>query len=213
MTDGRPDDPGSAMNETLFQTAEQGSPGDVPAPVLLNVWKHHAAALRWRIGEAAAAGPAGLQALADAVVVIGTELMDLYTGRLSPAEIAAKVIAALEADNRLSRDAYRAWLEAGGGYRVIAFAEDASRWVLRLGDEAGRYAHVHPARWAPCTRRVRANVLKTTVMVLAYARLHGGDPSDRALVNRVRKEYLGLAPLGKDLADDQGIGAVIEVLQ
>lgn len=200
------------MNETLFQTVEQGSPWDVPAPVLLNAWKHHAAALRWRIDEAAA-GPAGLQTLADAVVVIGAELMDLYTGRLSPAEIAAKVIAALEADNRLSRDAYRAWLEAGGGYRVIEFAEDASRWVLRLGDEAGRYVHVHPARWAPYTRRVRANVLKTAVLALAYARLHSGDPSERALVNRVRKEYLGLAPLGNGLAGDQGIGAVIDMLQ
>jgi hypothetical protein len=185
----------------------------VPAPVLLNTWKHHAAALRCRIHLAAEAGQAGLDELADNLIVIGTELMDLYVGRYSPAEIAGKVLAALRADNRLALDAYRAWVRAAGGYQVIELAEDASRWCLRLGDETDRYVHVHPARWAPETRRVRANVLKTAVMTLACAGVHGGNPLELARVNQVRKDYLGLAPLGKDLAGDQGIGAVIDVLQ
>ncbi|HXG09010.1 MAG TPA: hypothetical protein VNK04_04410 [Gemmataceae bacterium] len=145
------------------------------------------------------------------MVVVGTELMDLYVGRLSPAEIAAQVLAALQADNRLAPGAYRAWVEEGGGYRILTL-EDGSRWVLRLG-ETNRHVHIHPGRWSPQTRRVRANVLKTAVMVLAYVGVHGGDPMDLALVNHVRQQYLGLAPLGKDLAGDQGIGAVIDALQ
>ena len=109
--------------------------------------------------------------------------------------------------------AYRAWLASGGGYQVIPFADDASRWVLRLGDEGDRYVHVHPARRAPATRRVRANVLKTAVMVLAYTGVRGGDPIDRTLVNAVRHAYLGLSPMGKDLAGDRGIGGVIDLLR
>jgi hypothetical protein len=141
----------------------------VPFPVLLNFWKHHAGAQRRQVEALSTAGPPALKKLAGELVVIGTELMDLYIGTLSPAEIASQVLAALEADQRLALDAYRAWLIANGGYQVYTFAHDASRWVLRLGEETGRYVHVHPARWAPATLRVRANVLKTAVMVLARA--------------------------------------------
>jgi hypothetical protein len=180
--------------------------------VLLNTYKHHAGALRQRIGAAVAGGDAGLRDLAGRLVVIGAELMDLYHGRFTPAEIAAKVVAALEGDGRLALDAYRAWIDASGGYGVVAL-EDDSRWVLRLGDESDRYIHVHPGRWAPQTRRVRANVLKTAVMVLAYTGVHGGDPLGRLLVNHVRREYLGLAPVGRDLAGDEGAGGVIDLLR
>jgi hypothetical protein len=63
------------------------------------------------------------------------------------------------------------------------------------------------------TCRVNANVLKTAVMALAYAAVRGGDPLDVALVNCVRRDYLGLAPLGRDLANDRGVGQVIHVLR
>ncbi|HZT79721.1 MAG TPA: hypothetical protein VFA26_05855 [Gemmataceae bacterium] len=191
----------------------QSSPWDTPAPVLLNPWKHHAGFLRTQIAEAVRGREPALANLAGQLVVIGTELMDLYTGPLTPAEIAARVIDALEADGRLDLSAYREWVREAGGYRVLDFADDPSRWVLRMGNEAGRYVHVHPGRWAPQTRRVRANVLKTAVLVLAYTGVFGGDPLGRALVNSVRQQYLGLAPVGRDLAGDQGVGAVIEVLR
>ena len=87
-----------------------------------------------------------------------------------------------------------------------------SRWVLRRGTEPGRHVHVHPARWAPHTLRVRANVLKTAVMVLAHASVYGGDPRDVARINAVRRQYLGLSPI-KELAGDQGLGIVIDILQ
>jgi hypothetical protein len=185
---------------------------EVPEPVLFNTWKHHAGALRERVRQAAAAGVPGLADLAGRLVVLGTELMDLYTGALTPAQIAGRVIADLQAQSRLALDAYRAWLAEGGGYGVLTFAEDGSRWVLRLGDEGGRHVHVHPARWAPATRRVRANVLKTAVMVLAFAGVHGGDPLDVALVNRVRQQYLGLSPMRR-VSGDRGLHIVLELLR
>jgi hypothetical protein len=180
--------------------------------VLFNTWKHHAGALRDRIAETARRGEPGLRELAGRLVVLGTELMDLYTGAFTPAEIADKIVALLRAEGRLERAAYRAWVEESGGYAVVTLAEDGSRWVLRPGEEGDRYVHVHPARWAPETRRVRANVLKTAVMALAYAAAHGGDPLDVRLVNTVRATYLGLSKV-RALADDQGLSAVIDVLR
>jgi hypothetical protein len=196
---------------TNFPLSDPLSPWDVLDPVLFNPWKHHAEFLRQCIRAAISGGEPALGELAGQLVVVGTELMDLYTGSLTPAEIAAQVVARLQADDRLEREAYRAWLLGHGGYQVVPF-DDGSRWVLRLGDEGGRYVHVHPARWAPQTRRVRANVLKTAVLAAAYAGVHDGDPRDRALLNRVRQTYLGLAPLGKELAENQGIGGVLAVL-
>jgi hypothetical protein len=200
------------MNTTL-DPSFTGSLWDTPTPVLLNTWKHHAGALRQRIAHVVRDGPQALEELAGRLVVIGTELMDLYTGALTPTEIAGRVLTALQADNRLSLDAYRTWLKDSGGYGVLTFPEDGTRWVLRLGDEGDRYVHIHPGRWAPQTRRVRANVLKTAVMILAYVGVHGGDPMDLKLLNKVRRQYLELAPMGKEVSGEQGLGAVIDVLR
>jgi hypothetical protein len=185
---------------------------DVPPPVLFNVWKHHAGALRRRIAETVAAGPAGLAGLAPRLLVIGTDLLDLYTGPVWPADIAAGVVARLGAEGRLEAPAYREWLEGKDGYRVMTLPADGSVWVLRFGAEGGRHVHVHPGRRTPHTRRVRANALKTAVMALAYAGVHGGDPHNAGLVNGARREYLSLSPV-RALADEGGLGALIEVLR
>jgi hypothetical protein len=200
------------MNATSSKTLGDHLQGEVPSPVLFNSWKHHAGALRQRLEEIAEAGPAALPELADRLVVMGSELMDLYTGTLTPVAIAERVLVLLRAENRLAVEAYRAWLQESGGYGVLTFAEDGSRWVLRLGDENDRYLHVHPARWAPQTRRVRANVLKTAVMVLAHVAIHGGDPLDVALVNAIRRQYLGLSPM-REVVGEQGLSVVIELLR
>ncbi|HEY7158819.1 MAG TPA: hypothetical protein VH575_33045 [Gemmataceae bacterium] len=197
----------------MLHPADNPSLWEAPSPVLLNTWKHHAAALRHEVRKTVQAGASALDELANHLVVIGTELMDLYMGHLSPAEIGSKVLAQLQTEDRVSLPAYRNWLSASGGYGVLTFDEDGSRWVLRMGDETDRYIHVHPARWAPRTCRVRANVLKTAVMVLAHVGVHGGDPMELARVNAVRAAYLGLAPMGRNLSGAEGLGALIELLK
>ncbi len=197
---------------TTFASFPEGSPWEAAPPVLFNAWKHHAGFLRGQITDAAGQGEAGLAALPGRLRVVGDGLMDLYAGSLTPAVIGERVVAALRAEGRLEREVYRAWVDANGGYRTLALAEDGSVWVLRTGAEEGRHVHVHPGRWAPATRRLRANVLKTAVLVLAYVGVHGGDVGDVALVNRVRRQYLGLAPI-RNLAGDQGLRAVIELLR
>jgi hypothetical protein len=201
-----------AINATTTPLPATGSPWDVPKPVLFNTWKHHAAALRHRIDEFVRDGEAGLKLLASELVVIGAKLMDLYTGAYSPAEIGRLVLEQLERDGRRELSAYRDWVQAEGGYRMLTLPDD-SAWVLRLGEEDDRYVHVHPGRWVPQTRRVRANVLKTAVMVLADVGVRGGDPLELAQVNRVRQEYLGLAPMGRELDGEQGLGEVIDLLR
>jgi hypothetical protein len=185
---------------------------EAPEPVLLNTWKHHAGVLRFRIRETIAAGVSGLEMLAHEMVVIGAELMDLYTGALDPGAIGRQVIAQLQSSGHFELPAYRSWIKESLGYAVLAL-DDGCEWVLRLGSETGRYIHIHPGRWAPGTCRVRANVLKTAAMALAYCGIKGSDPTDIKVVNQVRQKYLALAPLGRDLRGDQGIGTIIELLR
>ena len=61
--------------------------------------------------------------------------------------------------------------------------------------------------------RVRANVLKTAFLVLAHARIHGVNPMDRGVINQVRRDLLGLSPVGEDPDEGLGLGALIELLR
>jgi hypothetical protein len=181
-------------------------------PVLFNAWKHHAGFLRRRIEEVGRIGEIALADMARQVRVIGTALMDLYTGSLPPRQIGEGALTQLDQARRLDAISFRNWLSESGGYAVLTLPDD-SRWVIRSGVEADRYVHVHPARRSPATCRVRANELKTAVLILTWVSFHGGDPFDAAIVNRLRGDYLELPPVGKELNDAEGLGAVINLLR
>jgi hypothetical protein len=181
-----------------------------PHPVLLNTWKHHAGWLRWQIGEAVRSGTAGLELLARELVVVGTRLMDLYTGPLTPLEIGEQVIAHLEATGHIEFSSLNTRVQEGGGYCLLELA-DHSRWTIRLGPEAGRYLHLHPGRRATNTIRAQANTLKSAVMACAMARFIGGSALDLATVNEAREKYLGLLPV-RTVTAEEGLGQVISRL-
>jgi hypothetical protein len=183
----------------------------LPHPVLLNTWKHHAGWIRWRVRQAVETGQEGVDSLPHEMAVIGTRLMDLYTGERTPLAIAIEVIDNLGAANRLEYQPLAAWLNVQGDYSLVELT-DGSKWTVRLGPEQGRYLHLHPGRWVPHTLRVQANTLKSAVMAHAHAGLTGRDPGDLAVVNETRRRYLGLLPV-RELADDGGLGAIISVLR
>jgi hypothetical protein len=183
----------------------------VPYPALLNTWKHHAGWIRWRIAQAVAGGPATVEALSAEMAVVGTRLMDLYTGPFTPAAIAANLGDQLRAAGRFEYGPLAEWLRGQGEYAMLELP-DGSKWTIRLGPADGRYIHLHPGRWVPNTMRVNANTLKSAVMAHAHAGLDGGDAADLAVVNEARRKYLGLLPV-RELSGDGGLGAVIEVLR
>jgi hypothetical protein len=165
-----------------------------PDPVLLNTWKHHAGAIRSRIALAVGANERGLEELSQTMAVIGADLMDLYVGVLSPSEIANQLIATLQASNHIAVHAYTSWLNANSGYREISVS-DGSRWILRLADCGIRYVHVHPARRASQTLRVRANVVKTAILTLGLSVIRCTEATDVAVINQARQEFLNLPPI------------------
>ncbi|WP_439621455.1 hypothetical protein [Gemmata sp.] len=179
-------------------------------PVLLNTWKHHAGWIRWRIERAVAGGSAGVEALVPEMAVVGSRLMDLYTGALTPAEIGEQVAAQLRAAGRFAFEPLAAFLQAQGEFSMLTVT-DGSQWTVRLGPADGRYLHLHPGRWVPHTIRVQANTLRSAVVAHAHARLTGGDPMALTVVNEARRRYLGMLPV-RELTGDGGLGAVIAAL-
>jgi hypothetical protein len=184
---------------------------DVPMPVHFNSWKHHARALHQLARGSTGSAADFLLHLAQQLRFVGADLMDLYTGPLAPVQIADRVLRELQSRLLLERSAYWSWLQSHGGFQVLTLPEDASRWVLRLGETQERYVHVHPGRWGPETIRVRANALKTAALVAADQALHGGDPFDLQRINRLRKAYLNLAPI-PGFRGNQGLRGIIAIL-
>jgi hypothetical protein len=182
----------------------------LPRPALLNCWKHHAGWIKARIASAASGGSEGVAALPAEMAVVGSRLMDLYTGSYSPAEVAEVVFADLKARGLFEFDALSDWLAGRGKYAMFELP-DGSKWTIRLGPADGRYLHLHPGRRAPHTTRAQANTLKSAVMAHAHARLTGGAATDLAVVNGARRLYLGLLPV-RELTGDGGLGAVIAAL-
>src|SRR5262245_7202580 len=92
---------------------------EAPSPGLFHTWTHHAAWLRDRVRAAVATGPGALDALAANLVVIGTELMDLYLGAMSPAEIGDSVLKELRAAGIRTLADYREFVVGAGGYHML----------------------------------------------------------------------------------------------
>src|SRR5262245_20891377 len=178
--------------------------------VLFNCWKHHAGFLRERIADAARQ-LLTLNQLSDQLVVVGSELMDLYHGPHSPVQIAKELTERLQAQGNYGQDVFEAWVRANKGYRLESIS-DGSIWTLRSALDDDRYIHIHPGRHAPNTLRVRANVLKTAVLVLAEAAQRGGSPLDLHRINQVRARYLRLENV-YDLSASQSIKKLIELLK
>ncbi|MCU0706178.1 MAG: hypothetical protein MUF18_19615 [Fimbriiglobus sp.] len=178
----------------------------VPLPVLFNTWKHHAGWVRERIATAASEREIDLKQLAKAVVVAGTKLMDLYTGQLPPWELAERILAQLRDHGHLEQQPFTAWV-AKAGFRVVELPDDASRWVLRVGD-GERHIHLHTARYSPHSIRVPGISLKTAIVASALALVRGQMLADLETVNNGRRDYLNLPPMAK-LAATGGLGEVL----
>lgn len=142
---------------------------------------------------------------------IGSSQLDFYTGPMTPEQLADEVISYLLQYNIIQPDAYKCFLDVEGShYRTITLS-DGTDWVLRWGVQAGRYVHLHPARYAAQTIRVKAASLKTAIAATIAARRQG-TTIDLPLINKIRAAWLHLPPLPK-LSYTEGAGKLMALLQ
>ncbi len=146
------------------------------------------------------------------LLTLGSSQLDLYFGHLSQEQIAEETISYLQQHNLLSPEAFRQYLiEGGTDYRCITLS-DGTDWVLRWGVIAGRHVHLHPARYASHTTRVKAAALKTAIATSIASAQLALPASGLSTINKVRVEWLGLSPV-KWINEHEGIGKFLKLLQ
>jgi len=179
-------------------------------PINFNCWKHHAGFIRQQIQSAQ--HNQDIDKLKTTLLKVGESQIDLYYGDYSPMEISEQIISYLKEKKVLLPERYKDWLtEIENDYRLINLL-DKSVWTLRLGEDAERYVHIHPGRYSPNTRRVKALSLKTAIFALYCEKLGEPKLSGKELINEVRRKYLEGPPL-KSVSQDFGLGKLIELLR
>jgi len=182
----------------------------VSRPINFNCWKHHASFIKKQIEEVKSKDD--IESFKLILRKIGESQMDLYFGLLSPAEISNKIIDYLKKEKIFPVNPYIGWLnEKGADYQLIKLT-DESVWTLRLGEKAERYIHIHPGRYSPHTRRVKALTLKTVILTLCCERIGGPESSGKELINKIREKYLDEPPL-KSFSVESGLGKLLELLR
>jgi hypothetical protein len=182
---------------------------EADAPILFNALKHHLGYLQQLIQQTPASlSPDGLR---QRFLPIGGAQLDFYTGPLAVTQIQEQVLGTLAAQELLSLSTYAPWLEAHAGYRMLTLS-DSSRWVLRLGQQAGYWIHLHPARYSPHSLRLKAHTLKTA-LVLAIRNKHRPLEERPTLhtINTIRAS-LALPPLAERQLH-QGLFSLLDLLE
>ncbi len=171
-------------------------------PVMLNGWKHHHAFLLDQVRRWAEKPEQLFPLFVAKLKMLGESQFDIYTGSLSPDEIAGDIMETLKGFNVSEEEAYLQWIERSNQMFWQVSISDGSEWTLRQGDDSEEYyIHIHPARHSKYTRRMKANHLRTALSTLIMANMRKEKPG-MALLNKVRQEFLGLSPVTKPLAKE-----------
>ena len=169
-------------------------------PVMLNGWKHHTSFLLDQVKRWVKKPEQLFPLFVAKLKMLGDSQFDIYSGKLSPDEIARDVTEILKGFKVYEREAYFQWIERSPQLFWQVNISDGSEWTLRQGDETHDcYIHIHPARHSKYTYRLKANQLRTALATLVMANMLNEKPS-LLLLNKVRQEYLGLSPVTKPLA-------------
>lgn len=175
---------------------------NIPLPVNLNCWKHHAGFIKKQI-KSVVREKINDPELKKVLLVIGESQMDIYLGKLIPTQIVKEVIGILKKNNRFKLNDFKKWLyEEGQDYKLITI-RDKTVWTLRLGKGQEKYIHIHPGRYSPLTIRVKSSTLKTYILSEIFSS-HEKEYGDLSIINKVRAEFLDLPPL-KSISSSGGL--------
>jgi hypothetical protein len=173
---------------------------NLPCPILFHPLKHHLGYLHHFIHNSTE------EEFYATIPRIGASQMDLYCGELNLRNIGQEILGQLKENGIETESDFISFLPQGGGYQNLTIS-DGSTWTLLRGDDPERYVHIHPARYARHSIRVKAGALKTAIMMLR----HGLTPkSETAQVNALRGS-IDLSAI-KNLQESEGIGRIWEVL-
>jgi hypothetical protein len=172
------------------------------SPVAFNPHKHHLGFLKQKIPQWKTEP---WDIVKQEILLIGTNLMDVYHGDLSVTQILEQVIDFSGKEGLTDAEKLAEWL-GHHEYRKIMLS-DESLWVVRQGLKRGYFLHIHPANHSPFTVRIRASTLKTVVALRVFGLPRQEEKLHLQTVNHTREKMLGLSPI-RNLEHGKGISLV-----
>jgi hypothetical protein len=182
----------------------------VPKPFLINPLKHHLGFVRTFIDHYRKTDDKKSRFYSE-LLKIGNSVTDIYCGSLSLVEIVESVELQLKTSDSLSGNSFRRFIrESRKNFRNVE-VQDGSEWTLLLAADQERYLHLHPARSSAFIIRVKANALKTAIVIKTFYTEECFQQDLLNTINEVRVKLLGESPI-KDLKEAKGISSVLTYL-
>ena len=146
--------------------------------------------------------------LSKELKMIGTSVMDVYTGSLSVDEICEEITGFLNSRNLNKQELFSEWTgKKFNDFRTITLS-DTSQWILKYHNDKSGYVHIFPARLSPLSFRIKSNTLKSAILFIV---LIGKDYISAQDLNRARR-FMDLSPV-KDPRETEAIIEMIEILR
>jgi|WetSurMetagenome_2_1015567.scaffolds.fasta_scaffold84639_2 hypothetical protein len=174
----------------------------IPGPISFNPFKHHRNYIMELLDNLTQ------PELKTLLLSVNDNYIDIYTGHLSTEAICLAVLAFLEENMVPDEIAFKNWIAASGGYRLVKL-KDQSEWIIRKGNEKEKFIHLHPAKTGSHSIRFKGSTLKTIYQLKIGFPEKFYTPS-LELINRARIE-IGLSPI-KKLEPGKGILKCYELL-
>lgn len=131
--------------------------------------------------------------LFDTIKSINANIVDVYTGRLSPEEIKEAIVGKLTMNNIGMIDEFLNCLGPKGFSEIVL--PDESVWILRKGEYKEAFVHIHPSRKPPLAVRIHGNAWRTIIAFLIMFPEFKTKKPTLGSINAFRKEFIGLSPV------------------
>ena len=123
------------------------------------------------------------------IKTLGASQLDMYCGNLGVEDVLQQVAAYLHGAGIHTTAGYKQWV--GDGFKLYKLSDD-SVFTLRFINN-DKPIHLHPARYAPHTVRIKANALKTVICFMLMR--EDANSLSITTLNNVRQQYLQLPPI------------------
>lgn len=176
-------------------------PVEIPLPIQYNPYKHH---FRFLLTELAVWQNSNWSVTESAMLTIGNNLFDFYLGYLTPEQVCTANLNYFKTNNISTETDFYNWLDQSEWKKITL--HDESKWLIKRGNQAERYIHIHPAKFSQHTIRVRAATLKTVLALCVHKfPIHKDMEINLQAVNQQRISFLKLSPIKSLNEEESGI--------
>lgn len=146
-------------------------------PIIFHTLKHHLISLKQFI---VLHENEPIKPILPQIKSLGESTFDMYVGCLSKEEIIEETTQYLKNKQLFEAKLYKYWITVNDGFSIYELSDKTLMTLRYLPQQ--KYIHIHPCRYAEHTIRIRANAMKTALVL----RLLNNKPALIENINEAR---------------------------